>query len=97
MITTGLIEHMVAMIGNTEEGIININYKAIMEVLIEIYFKVIARRSAIFIKNQIAGQLDTPLTSKRRHIISFIKMQEILEIIKLLQLISKASWFNTKA
>jgi hypothetical protein len=34
-----------------EEGIININYKAIIEVLIKVYFKVIARRSAIFIKS----------------------------------------------
>jgi len=33
------------------KGIININYKAIMEVLIEVYFKVIARRSAIFIRS----------------------------------------------
>ena len=38
-----------AVVGNTEEGIININYKAIIEVLIEVHFKVIARRSAIFI------------------------------------------------
>ena len=34
-----------------EEGIININYKAIIEVLIEVYFKVITRRSAISIKS----------------------------------------------
>ena len=33
------------------KGIININYKAIIEVLIEVYFKVIARRSAIFIRS----------------------------------------------
>jgi len=30
---------------------ININYKVIMEVLIEVYFKVIARRSTIFIRS----------------------------------------------
>jgi len=54
MITTGLIEHMVAGVGNTAEGIIN-NYKAKVEALIEVYFKVIARRSAMFIRNQIAG------------------------------------------
>jgi hypothetical protein len=41
----------VAIVGNTAKGIININYKAIIEVLIEVYFKVIARRSTIFIKN----------------------------------------------
>jgi len=34
-----------------EEGIININYKATVEVLIEVYFEVIAKRSAIFIKS----------------------------------------------
>jgi hypothetical protein len=32
------------------EGIIN-DYKAKVEVIIEVYFKVIARRSATFIKN----------------------------------------------
>ena len=33
------------------EGIININYKAIMEVLIEVYFKVIVKRNVIFIRS----------------------------------------------
>ena len=33
------------------EGIINTNYKAIIKVLIEVYFKVIARRNIIFIKS----------------------------------------------
>jgi len=42
------------MVGNIAEGIIN-NYKAKVEVLIEVYSKVIARRSAMFIKNQIAS------------------------------------------
>jgi len=55
MITTGLIEHIVAMVGNTEEGIININYKATVEVLVKVYFKVITRRSATFIKSQSAS------------------------------------------
>ena len=55
MTTTGLIEYIVAIIGNIVEGIINANYKAIMEALIEIYFKVIARRNAIFIRSQIAS------------------------------------------
>jgi competence CoiA-like predicted nuclease len=36
------------------EGIIN-NYKVKVEVLIEVYFKVIARRNAIFIRNRIAS------------------------------------------
>ena len=62
------------MVGNIKEGIININYKAIMEVLIEVYFKVITRRSTIFIKSQIASQLDTPLISKKRHITNFIRV-----------------------
>jgi hypothetical protein len=40
---------MVAVVGNTEEGIINVDYKAIIEVLVEVYFEVITRRSTIFI------------------------------------------------
>ena len=43
------------MVGNIVEGIINVNYKAIIEVLIEVYFKVIARRSTIFIRSQTAS------------------------------------------
>jgi len=38
-----------------EEGIININYKATIEVLVEVYFKVITKRSAIFVRSQIAS------------------------------------------
>ena len=37
------------------KGIININYKAIIKIFIEIYFKVIAKRSIIFIISQIAS------------------------------------------
>ena len=55
MIITRLIKYIVAVVGNTEEGIINVNYKVIIEVLIEVYFKVITRRSAIFIRSQIAS------------------------------------------
>ena len=33
------------------EGIININYKAIIEVFIKVYFKVIAKRNAIFVRS----------------------------------------------
>ena len=55
MIITRLIKHIVAVVGNMEKSIINIDYKAIVEVLIEVYFKVIARRSAIFIRSQIAS------------------------------------------
>ena len=44
-----------AVVGNIEEGIINVNYKAIVEVLVEVYFKVIARKSAMFIRSQIAS------------------------------------------
>ena len=42
---------MVAVVGNIVEGIININYKAIIEVLVEVYFKVITKKSAIFIRS----------------------------------------------
>jgi hypothetical protein len=45
----------VATVGNIVEGIINANYKAIIKVLIEVYFKVIDRRNAIFIRSQIAS------------------------------------------
>ena len=37
------------MVGNIEEGIINVNYKVIIKVLIEVYFKVITKRSATFV------------------------------------------------
>ena len=43
------------MVGNTEEGITNVDYKAIVEVLVEVYFKVIARRNTTFIRSQIAS------------------------------------------
>ena len=46
---------MVAAVGNTVEGIINTNYKAIVEVFIEVYFKVIARRNIMFVRSQIAS------------------------------------------
>ena len=55
MIITRLIKYIVAVVGNTEEGIINVNYKVIVEVLIEAYFEVITRRSTIFIRSQITS------------------------------------------
>jgi hypothetical protein len=42
---------MVAAVGNMAKGIINTDYKAIVEVLVEIHFKIIARRNAIFISS----------------------------------------------
>ena len=51
MIITRLIKHIVAVVGNMVKGIININYKAIIEVLIEVYFKVITKKSAMFIRS----------------------------------------------
>jgi len=45
---------MVAGVGNTVEGIIN-DYKIKVEVLIEVYFEVIARKSATFVRNRIAS------------------------------------------
>jgi len=42
---------MVAAVGDTVEGIINVNYKAI----IEVYFRVIIKRSAMFIRSQITS------------------------------------------
>ena len=55
MITTRLIKYIVAAVGNIVEGTINANYKAIIKVFIEVYFKVIARKNPIFIKSQIAS------------------------------------------
>jgi hypothetical protein len=42
---------MVARVGDTVEGIINVDYKVIVEVLIEVYLKIINRRNAIFIRS----------------------------------------------
>ena len=39
------------MVGDTAENIISVNYKAIVEVLMEVYFKVIARKNAMFVRN----------------------------------------------
>jgi len=44
-----------AIVGDTVEGTISVDYKAIIEVLIEVHFKVITRRSAMFIKSQITS------------------------------------------
>jgi hypothetical protein len=44
----------VVVVGNTVEGIIN-DYEVKVEVLIEVYFEVIAKRSAMFVRNQIAS------------------------------------------
>ena len=51
MITTRLIKHIVAAVDNTAEGIINANYKVIIEVLIKVHFKVITKRNAIFMRS----------------------------------------------
>ena len=51
MVITRLIKYIVDIVGNTAEDTINVNYKAIVEVLIEVYFKVIARRNVIFIRS----------------------------------------------
>jgi hypothetical protein len=91
MIITGPTKYTVAVVGNMAEGIININYRAIMEVFMEVYSEVIARRNTTYIKSQIVGQLDTPLMSERRYIISFVRVQEILKIVKLLWPTFKAS------
>ena len=55
MTTTKLIEYIIDIVGNTAEDIININYKAIIEVFIEVYFKIIIKRNIIFIRSQIAS------------------------------------------
>ena len=45
---------MVVVVGTIVEGIIN-DYKAKVEVLVEVYFKIIARRSTTFIRNRITS------------------------------------------
>ena len=44
-----------AVVGNIAKGTININYKVIIEALIEIYFKVITKRNTISVRSQIAS------------------------------------------
>ena len=51
IIITRLIKYIVATVGNITEGIINANYKAIIEVFMEVYFEVIARKNAIFVRS----------------------------------------------
>jgi len=46
---------MAAVVGNTVKGIINVDYKVIMEVPMEVYFEVIAKKSAMFVRSQIAS------------------------------------------
>jgi hypothetical protein len=82
---------MVAVVGDTVEGTINVNHEAIVEVLVEVHFEVIARRSATFVRSQIASQLGTLSTSERRHITSFARVQEMSEIVRSLRPTSKAS------
>jgi len=42
---------MVAGVGDIVEGIINVNYKAIMEVLMEVYLKIINKRNTMFVRS----------------------------------------------
>ena len=51
IIITGLIEYIVVVAGDIVEGTINVNYKVIMEVLVEVYFIIISKRNATFIKS----------------------------------------------
>ena len=44
-----------AIIGNIIEGTINANYKVIIKVFMEVYFKITAKRNTIFIRSQIAS------------------------------------------
>ena len=40
-----------AVIGNTVKGIINIDYKAIIKVFVEVYSKVITKRNAMSVRS----------------------------------------------
>ena len=46
---------MIPTVRNTEEGIININYKTIIKIFMKVHFEVITRRSTIFIGSQITS------------------------------------------
>jgi len=46
---------MVVVVGTMAKGIINVNYKVIVEVFVEVYFKMIIKKSATFVKSQIAS------------------------------------------
>ena len=63
-----------ALVRNIVKDIININSKIIIKILIQVYFKIIAKKSTIFVISQIASQLGILLISKKRHIISFAKV-----------------------
>ena len=46
---------MVAIVGNIIKGTINVDYEAIVKVLVEVYFKVIIKKSVMFIRSQIVS------------------------------------------
>ena len=50
IIITGLIKYIVAIVGNMAKGIIN-DYKVKVEVLIDVHFEIIAKRSVTFVRN----------------------------------------------
>jgi hypothetical protein len=89
---------MAAAVEGTGSSTINVDHEATtaegmdsVEVPVKVYIEVIVRRSATFVRSQIAGQLGTLLMSEGRHIISFDRAQETLAIMRLRQPISKAS------
>jgi hypothetical protein len=51
MTITRLIEYIIAVVGNTVKGTINIDYKAVIKALVKVHFKEIIRRNAIFVKS----------------------------------------------
>jgi len=40
-----------AIVGDIVKGIISVNHKAIIEVLMEVYFKIITKKNTIFIRS----------------------------------------------
>ena len=50
MITTGLIKYIVAIVGNMVKGIIN-DHEVKVEVFVEVYFKIITRKSVMFVRS----------------------------------------------
>jgi len=51
IIITKLIKYIMAVVGDTVKDTISVDYKAIIEVFMEVYFKIITKKNAIFIRS----------------------------------------------
>jgi hypothetical protein len=97
LITIGLTAHMVAEAELTTVEVPMVTSEVIARATSLGIAEINVRRSATFVRSQIAGQPGTLSTSERRHITSFARVQETSEIVRTLRPTSKASWFTMKA